>query len=118
MRLLQVLLLNMLAVKQASDGSYDLGPEPMNDNEVSTGPRRYWALPPMLAPRGLNRQASAAYVGVSPTKFDQLVNDKRMPKPKRVDGRRLWDRIALDAAFSALPDEGDYVQSQAWDVVP
>lgn len=65
-------------------------------------PRRD-ALPPNLPPRGLRREASAAYVGVSPVKFDQLVRDRRMPKPKRIDGRNVWDVRELDDAFSALP---------------
>jgi len=58
------------------------------------------------APRGLDRDESARYVGVSPTKFDQLVKDGRMPKAKRVDGRVLWDRLRLDAAFTDLPEDG------------
>lgn len=56
-------------------------------------------------PRGLNRDEAARYIGVSPTKFDQLVKERRMPKPKRVDTRVIWDRIALDLAFTDLPDE-------------
>ena len=91
--------------------------EPVNDNSERLGARRYLALPPMLAPRGLNREASAAYIGVSPTKFDELVNDQRMPRPKRVDGRRIWDRLALDEAFSALPHDGDAGLTKPWDVV-
>lgn len=35
--------------------------------------------------RGLNREEAAIYVGVGTTKFDEMVNDGRMPKPKRVD---------------------------------
>lgn len=54
------------------------------------------------APRGLSREEAARYVGVGPTKFDELVADRRMPKPKRIDGRVIWDRYALDAAFSEL----------------
>lgn len=57
-------------------------------------------------PRGLGRDEAARYVGVGSTKFDEMVKDGRMPKPKRVDGRTVWDRIALDASFSDLPDEG------------
>ena len=53
-------------------------------------------------PRGLSREEAARYVGVSPSKFDQLVTDKRMPKPARVDGRVIWDRLKLDAYFSEL----------------
>jgi predicted DNA-binding transcriptional regulator AlpA len=60
-------------------------------------------LPLSLPPRGLNRVQSAAYVGVSPSKFDEMVTDGRMPQPKVIDGRVVWDRHELDAAFSALP---------------
>ena len=66
-------------------------------------------------PRGFNRERSAEYVGVSATKFDQMVTDGRMPKPKRIDGRVVWDRLQLDSAFAALPDEngrGDDVWSK------
>lgn len=55
-------------------------------------------------PRGLCREEAARYIGVGSTKFDEMVKDGRMPKPKVVDGRRVWDRIALDAAFTSLPD--------------
>jgi predicted DNA-binding transcriptional regulator AlpA len=55
-------------------------------------------------PRGLSRQDSARYVGVGTTKFDEMVKDGRMPKPKRVDGRMVWDRVAIDIAFTDLPD--------------
>jgi hypothetical protein len=34
-----------------------------------------------------------------------MVQDGRMPKPKRVDGRVIWDRLRLDAAFSDLGEE-------------
>lgn len=60
-------------------------------------------------PRGLSREEAARYIGVGPTKFDELVASRRMPKPKQIDGRVLWDRIALDAAFSDLPDAGNRI---------
>jgi hypothetical protein len=66
------------------------------------------------APRGLRRESAAAWIGVSPTKFDELVKDGRMPKPKRVDGCVLWDRYRLDDAFEALPDDG---AADSWDEV-
>ena len=58
-------------------------------------------------PIGLNRVESAAYVGVSPTKFDEMVADGRMPRAKRIDGRVVWDREDLRLAFKALPEDGD-----------
>lgn len=55
--------------------------------------------------RGLSREEAAMYVGIGTTKSEQLVNDGRMPKPKRVDTRKVWDVRKLDIAFDSLPDE-------------
>lgn len=63
-------------------------------------------LPLSLPPRGINRVEAAAYVGVSTTKFDEMVEDGRMPRAKRIDGRVVWDRKKLDVAFDQLPDDG------------
>jgi predicted DNA-binding transcriptional regulator AlpA len=63
-------------------------------------------------PRGLSREEAARYVGVGTTKFDEMVEDRRMPKPKRIDGRVIWDRISLDAAFSDLPADEDNLIDQ------
>lgn len=57
-------------------------------------------------PRGLSREQAARHVGVGTTKFDEMVADGLMPKPKRVGGRVIWDRIAIEAAFTDLPDDG------------
>ncbi len=56
-------------------------------------------------PRGLNRDEAAYYIGVGPTKFDQLVADGRMPRGKRIDGRVVWDRAQLDMAFSEIDSQ-------------
>ncbi len=45
---------------------------------------------------------AATYVGISPTKFDQLVADGKMPKPKQIGGRKVWDVRELDPAFDEL----------------
>jgi hypothetical protein len=74
--------------------------------------RRGAALPASLAPRGLSRDQAAGYIGVSAAKFDQMVTDGRMPKPKMIDARVLWDRWALDVAFETLPDRE---KSNPWD---
>lgn len=65
---------------------------------------RHKALPHGVCPLGLRREAAAAYVGVSARKFDEMVQDGRMPAPKVIDRCRVWERYALDAAFAALPD--------------
>jgi predicted DNA-binding transcriptional regulator AlpA len=73
------------------------------------------ALPQSLAPRGLSREQAAAYVGVSASLFDMLVKDGRMPGPKRINARAVWDRIELDEAFTALP--GNDAPMNPWDEV-
>ena len=62
--------------------------------------RRSFAFQPPR--RGLSRTEAATYVGISPTKFDELVADGRMPGPVRIDSRKLWDIRNLDLAFDAL----------------
>lgn len=63
------------------------------------------ALPVSLPPLGLGREVAAQMLGISAVKFDELVKDGRMPKPKRIDARRVWDRREIELAFSALPAE-------------
>ena len=72
-------------------------------------------MPPTLAPRGLQREAAAGYVGISSSKFDEMVLDGRMPRPKVIDRRKVWDRNALDRAFDALPDDGPEQPANDWD---
>jgi predicted DNA-binding transcriptional regulator AlpA len=62
-------------------------------------------LPPSLPPIGLSRVEAAAYIGVSPSMFDLMVKDGRMPGPKRINGRVVWDRKRVEAYWAALPDE-------------
>lgn len=80
-----------------------------NDNGTSP---RHCALPFGVAPRGFSRNEAAAYMGVSPSLFDEMVEDTRAPKPKLINTRTVWDRVALDAAFDALPIKGS---SNPWD---
>lgn len=69
-----------------------------------------------LPPRGLSLEQSAAYLGVSVNLFERLVADGQMPAAKRLGGRKLWDRIALDRAFAAIPDEnGKTADADQWD---
>lgn len=74
------------------------------------------ALPASLAPRGLSREEAAAYVGVSASLFDEMVQDQRMPPPKVINRRTVWDRLQLDRAFSALPHR-DGSEGNPWDEV-
>ena len=71
------------------------------------------ALPPPTR-RGLKREEAAAYIGVGESKFDTMVADGRMPKAKRIDGRRVWDVRALDQFFDLLPG-GEDSDHNPWD---
>lgn len=82
-----------------------------------TVPSRHLALPPTLAPRGLAREEEAAYIGVSPRMFDEMVRDGRMPKAKRINARSVWDRRSIDAAFDDLPGAGETAPVDGWDNV-
>ncbi len=73
-------------------------------------------LPQSLPPRGLSREQAAAYVGISASLFDLLVKDGRMPAPKRINSRVVWDRLKLDVAFEALVDSDDGTTSDEWKV--
>lgn len=52
-------------------------------------------------PRGMNADYAAAYVGFSKTKFLELVESGHMPQPRNIGGVHRWDRLDLDAAYSA-----------------
>jgi predicted DNA-binding transcriptional regulator AlpA len=64
--------------------------------------------------RGLSRDEAAMYIGISPTKFGELVDDGRMPQPVRIDGRVIWDVRKIDLAFDALCDHHDSART-TWD---
>ncbi len=55
-------------------------------------------------PRGMSRDV-AARVGVGATKFDEMVSDGRMPRPKRVDGRVTRGRLRIGTAFTDLSED-------------
>jgi predicted DNA-binding transcriptional regulator AlpA len=81
---------------------------------------RQSALPPTLPPRLVGRDAAAAYLSISPTTFDLLVEEGALPRAKRIGGRRkAWDVKALDAAVDRLPDDGEQARADdhSWDDV-
>jgi hypothetical protein len=87
-------------------------PDRISDKGGATAPgRRHHALPPSVPPRGLNREQTAKYLGVSPEKFDSLIIDDRMPKPIPIDAS-CWigNRYELDHARATTdPIKGVYV---------
>ena len=60
------------------------------------------AFPSLVHKRGLNRKEAAGYVGISPSLFDELVSDGRMPKPFRINSRLLWDIRLIEEAFDEI----------------
>lgn len=77
------------------------GAQNSDQTDAGRAPR---SLPHSLPPRGLCRVQAAAYIGVSPTMLDEMVADGRMPKPKRINTRTVWDIRQLDIAFDAIPN--------------
>jgi predicted DNA-binding transcriptional regulator AlpA len=77
--------------------------------------KRITTLPDSLPPRGLSREQAAEYIGAGTSLFDRMISDGRMPRPKRIDGRTVWDRVQLDKAFAALPgDEERHPYDDLW----
>lgn len=68
--------------------------------------------PMTLSPRGLSRAQAATYVGVSVGLFDEMVNDGRMPRPLRINRRKIWHRLQIDDAFDELHNTTD---SNPWE---
>ena len=46
--------------------------------------------------RGFSRSEAADYIGIGTTKFQELVDAGRMPPPRLVDKRNVWDVRELD----------------------
>lgn len=79
-----------------------------------TRPGRHAVLPPTLAPIGLSRPEAAAFIGVSLPTFTEMVQDGRMPQPKCIGSRRVWNRREVEASFAALPDDGEASGPDPW----
>jgi len=63
------------------------------------------ARPRPIIRRGLSRLEAAAYIGISPSKFDELRKANRIAPPKVLDGRLIFTTERLDEFLDALPDE-------------
>jgi hypothetical protein len=58
--------------------------------------------------RGLSRVEAAIYLGISPSKFDELRKDGRVGPAHIIGGRKVWDTRDLDETFDASPLEDDH----------
>lgn len=64
--------------------------------------------------RGLTEEEAAVYLSISPSFFRTLVTEGKMPRPRVLGSRRIWDVDDLDAAFKDLPREGDAGEIDTW----
>jgi len=64
-------------------------------------------LPDSLPPVGISREQAAAYIGVSATLFDRLINEGIMPDARMLHGRLVWDVTEVAAAFRAIPHRSE-----------
>jgi excisionase family DNA binding protein len=64
--------------------------------------------------RGLAEGEAALYIGLSASKFRELVTQGVMPRPRLIGRRRVWDIDDLDAAFKSLPIEGNPGEHDTW----
>jgi hypothetical protein len=67
-----------------------------------------------IEPRGLSRVEAAHYLGISPSKFDEMRKDGRVGPARLIDGRKVWDVRDLNVAFEALPLESN--ETEDWTV--
>jgi hypothetical protein len=62
--------------------------------------------------RGFGEMEAAVYLSLSPSNFRQLVIAKKMPRPRLIGKRRVYDIEELDAAFKAMPREGGETEDE------
>jgi predicted DNA-binding transcriptional regulator AlpA len=62
--------------------------------------------PNAYPPVGMSRERAAHHIGVSTHLFDEMVADRRMPKPRQIGRRVVWDRREVEMAFAELPHQG------------
>jgi hypothetical protein len=72
-------------------------------------------LPPGIVPYAVGKQAAAALISISAGFFDKLVGDGRMPEPRELDGRVLWDSEEVKAAWRAIPKRGQAARRNSFD---
>jgi hypothetical protein len=62
---------------------------------------------------GLPELEAAAAIGVSQTKFREMVDNGMMPQPRNAEGKWVFDIDELRAAFKGLPHRGEDSQGDA-----
>ncbi len=74
--------------------------------------RRRDAMPMLPLVFGLPELEAAASIGVSQTKFRELVASRLMPDPRLVGGKLVYDVDELRSAFKSLPHRGEDIEDE------
>lgn len=82
--------------------------------EGSQRRRRREAMASLPIVLGLPELEAAAAVGLSQTKFRELVAEKVMPEPRLVGKKLIYDIDELRAAFKAIPHRGGEDEEDTW----
>lgn len=75
-------------------------------------------LPISLPPVGISREQAASFIGISPTLFDRLVFEGKMPDGRQIYGRLVWDVQEVADAFRRLPHRSEPVDQRRQEVNP
>ena len=76
--------------------------------------RRHEVLARLPIVFGLSAEEAGAACGVSASTFRSMVEDGRMPAPRVIGTRLVWDVDEVRAAFKALPRQGE-ATANPWD---
>jgi predicted DNA-binding transcriptional regulator AlpA len=79
---------------------------------------RFDHLPPGVIPLAVSRETAAQLLGISAGTFDKLVKTGKLPEPREVESRILWDSKEIEAAWRAMPRRGQPATVNEWDSVP
>lgn len=63
---------------------------------------------------GLSATQAAEAVGVGLTTFLQLVEEGKMPRPRCIRSRKLWDVDEVRECFKALPHDKQIEEANTW----
>jgi hypothetical protein len=97
---------------QSGDGS---SPRAAMDRAPIKGRRtRQSILPTVPVVFGLPEAEAAVAIGVSPTKFRELVAAGTMPAARVVGGKLVYDIDELRLAFKSLPHQGGDAEVDTW----
>lgn len=86
-----------------------------DESKIPASRRRAEVLPLSLPPFGVNREQAAALVGISTSLFDWAVVNRKMPQPRLLRGRNIWDVEELFSSFRELPHRASKALDSEYD---